>query len=190
MTSTPAAALDPRPPTVWISPPRRRGRWRPRLRCGGLRAIQDHPAPRDRVLALLPFYAGLRIAEAVGLDIDDVRLSARKGTLRVHGKGGTLRELPIHPQLRTDLQLWLDERPDWPGAHTSPALLLNHRGTRLSTRGASTIFRTIATTAGLDDTITAHTGRHTFATTLVGPGLPKLRPAANWAGVVPHRAVG
>jgi hypothetical protein len=76
-----------------------------------LRAIQDHPAPRDRVLALLPFYAGLRIAEAVGLDLDDVRLSARKGTLRVHGKGSTLRELPIHSQLRTDLQLWLDERP-------------------------------------------------------------------------------
>jgi site-specific recombinase XerD len=135
-----------------------------------LRAIQDHPAPRDRVLALLPFYAGLRIAEAVGLDVDDVRLSARKGTLRVHGKRATLRELPIHPQLRTDLQLWLDERPDWPGAQTSPALLLNRRGTRLTTRGASTIFRTIATTAGLDDSITAHIGRHTFATTLIRGG--------------------
>lgn len=44
------------------------------------------------------------------------------------------------------------------------------RGTRLTTRGASTIFRTIATTAGLNDTITAHTGRHTFATTLVRGG--------------------
>ena len=135
-----------------------------------LRAIQDHPTPRDRVLALLPFYAGLRIAEAVGLDIDDVRLSARKGTLRVHGKGATLRELPIHPQLRTDLQLWLNERPDWPGAQTTPALLLNRRGARLTTRGASDIFHTIATTAGLDDTITAHTGRHTFATTLIRGG--------------------
>lgn len=82
----------------------------------------------------------------------------------------TLRELPIHPQLRTDLQLWLNERPDWPGAQTTPVLLLNRRGTRLTTRGASTIFRTIATTAGLDDTITAHIGRHTFATTLVRGG--------------------
>jgi site-specific recombinase XerD len=135
-----------------------------------LRAIQDHPTPRDRVLALLPFYAGLRIAEAVGLDIDNVHLSARKGTLRVHGKGATLRELPIHPQLRTDLQLWLNERPDWPGAQTTPALLLNRRGARLTTRGASDILHTIATTAGLDDTITAHTGRHTFATTLIRGG--------------------
>lgn len=135
-----------------------------------LRAIQDHPTPRDRVLALLPFYAGLRIAEAVGLDIDDVRLSARKGTLRVHGKGATLRELPIHPQLRTDLQLWLDERSDWPSAKDNPAFLLNRRGARLTTRGASQIFHTIAETAGLDDTITAHTGRHTFATTLIRGG--------------------
>jgi site-specific recombinase XerD len=52
-----------------------------------LRAIQAHPTTRDRVLALLPFYAGLRIAETVRLDLDDVHLSARKGMLRVHGKG-------------------------------------------------------------------------------------------------------
>ena len=63
-----------------------------------LRAIQAHPAPRDRVLALLPFYAGLRVGETVALDTDDVRLSARKGYLRVRGKGTTVRELPIHPQ--------------------------------------------------------------------------------------------
>jgi site-specific recombinase XerD len=99
-----------------------------------------------------------------------VRLSARKGTLRVHGKGARLRELPIHPQLRTDLQLWLNERPDWPSAKDNPALLLNRRGARLTTRGASQIFHTIAETAGLDDTITAHTGRHTFATTLICGG--------------------
>ena len=36
-------------------------------------------------------------------------LSARKGNLRVRGKGTTVRDLPIHPQLRTDLQTWLDE---------------------------------------------------------------------------------
>lgn len=88
-------------------------------------------------------------------------------------KGATLRELPIHPQLRTDLQLWLDERPDWSHAQTNPAnpaLLLNRRGGRLTTRGASDIFHTIATNAGLDDTVTAHIGRHTFVTTLVRGG--------------------
>ncbi|MGH3722054.1 MAG: tyrosine-type recombinase/integrase [Pseudonocardiaceae bacterium] len=136
-----------------------------------LRAIQAHPSPRDRVLALLPFYAGLRIAETVGLDVDDIRLSARKGSLRVLGKGATPRELPVHPQLRTELRLWLEERPAWPGAETTPALLLNRRHGRLSVRGASGIITGIATAAGLDDeTITAHVGRHTFATTLIRGG--------------------
>jgi integrase/recombinase XerC len=135
-----------------------------------LRAIQAHPTPRDRVLALLPFYAGLRIAEAVALDLDDVRISARKGSLRVHGKGHKVREVPIHPQLRTDLQLWLGERPDWAGATNTPALLLNRRGTRLTTRGASNIFHTITERAGLEEDTTAHVGRHTFATTLIRGG--------------------
>jgi integrase/recombinase XerC len=98
-----------------------------------------------------------------------VRLSGRKGTLRVHGKAATLRELPIHPQLRSDLQLWLDGRPDWPHAQTNPALLLNRRGARLITRGASAIIIT-TTAAGLDDKVTAHIGRHTFATTLIRGG--------------------
>jgi site-specific recombinase XerD len=81
-----------------------------------------------------------------------------------------VRELPVHPQLRADLALWLDERPNWPGADTSPALLLNRRGGRLSVRGASNIIQSIASNAGLGDGITAHVGRHTFATTLVRGG--------------------
>jgi site-specific recombinase XerD len=112
------------------------------------------------VLALLPIYAGLRVSETVALDTDDVRLSARKGNLRVRGKGTTVRDLPIHPQLRTDLQTWLGERPGWPGAGTSPALLLNRHGQRLSVRGASNIIRAIAADANLDEEhITAHVGR-------------------------------
>ena len=135
-----------------------------------LRAVQAHPSTRDRVLAQLPFYAGIRIIETVRLDLDDIRLSARKGTLRVLGKGDKIREIPIHPQLRTDLHLWLHERPDWPEATRNPALLLNNRGGRLTTRGASGIFRQIADNAGLDDQTTAHILRHTFATTLIRGG--------------------
>lgn len=135
-----------------------------------VRAIATRPSPRDRVLALLPIYAGLRVSETVALDTDDVRLSARKGNLRVSGKGTTVRDLPIHPELRTDLQTWLDERPGWPGAGISPALLLNRYGQRLSVRGASDI-RAIAADANLDEEhITAHVGRHTFATTLIRCG--------------------
>ena len=119
------------------------------------------------MIALVPFYAGTRIAETVGLDVDDVRLSARKGILRILGKGEKVREIPVHPDLRTALTDWLDERADWPGADT-PALFLNQRGGRLSVKGTHDIITTIATAAGLqDDEITAHVLRHTFATRLV-----------------------
>jgi site-specific recombinase XerD len=143
----------------------------PRVALRWLRAMQAHTSTRDRVLLQLPFYAGLRVAETVGLDLDDVHLSARKGTLRINGKGERRREVPIHPQLRADLQLWLTERLDWPAATVNPALLLNRRGARLTTRAASDIFATVALAAGLEeDSITAHTARHTFATTLIRGG--------------------
>ncbi len=132
-----------------------------------LREVQKCSSPRDRAIALVPFYAGTRIAEITGLDVDDVRLSARKGVLRILGKGEKVREIPIHPELRTVLTGWLDERGDWPGADTR-ALFLNQRGGRLSVKGAHDIITTIADAAGLeDDEITAHVLRHTFATRLV-----------------------
>ena len=104
--------------------------------------------PQVRKYTILPFYAGIRIIETVRPDLDDIQLSAGKGTLRVLGKGDKIREIPIHPQLRTDLHLWLHERPDWPEATRNPALLLNNRGGRLTSRGASGIFRQIADNAG------------------------------------------
>lgn len=52
-----------------------------------LRVVEQEPSLRNRLTALLPYYAGLRIGEVVGLDIDDVALSARKGEIRVMGKG-------------------------------------------------------------------------------------------------------
>jgi integrase len=50
-----------------------------------LRAVEAHLSPRDRALAGVLLYAGARISEAVRLDVDDVRLSARKGALRILG---------------------------------------------------------------------------------------------------------
>jgi site-specific recombinase XerD len=58
---------------------------------------------------------------------------------------------------------------------TSPALLLNRCGQRLSVRGASDIIRAIAADANLDEEhIIAHVGRHTFATTLIRGGTDML----------------
>jgi site-specific recombinase XerD len=143
--------------------PREATRW--------LRAVERCLSPRDRVLALVPFYAGLRIGETVALNLDDVHLSARKGTIIVRsGKGDRYREVPAHTELRATLVLWLDERPDWPAADTNPALLLNQRGGRLSARGASNILAALADDAGLEPDFTTHVLRHTFGTTLVRNG--------------------
>jgi site-specific recombinase XerC len=91
-----------------------------------LRTVERWLSPRDRALALIPFYAGLRIGETVALDVDDIQLTARKGLIVVRsGKRNHYRELPVHADLHGDLKLWIDdERPHWPGADTNPALLL------------------------------------------------------------------
>ena len=87
--------------------------------------------------------------------------------LRILGKGQRIREVPIHEKLRNALGEWLDERASWPGAVDTPALFLNQRGQRLSAKGAHNIITGIADRAGLDDHVTAHVLRHSFATTLV-----------------------
>jgi len=135
-----------------------------------LRAANAVDSVRDRVLALTPFYAGARIAEVVALDVDDVRLSARKGTARFYGKGGKPREVELHTELREAYTAWLKDRTGWLRADTEPALFLNRRGGRLGARGASAIFAAILDDAGLDVDGTAHVLRHTFATTLVRGG--------------------
>lgn len=139
-----------------------------------LRAVEAHLSPRDRALAGVLLYSGARISEAVRLDVDDVRLSARRGVLRVLGKGEKLRQVPIHPQLRRDLTLWLEERPNWPGAGVAPALFLNQRGGRLSARGASDVVATLADAASQEDETTAHVLRHTF-------GTPSSAAAPTWS---------
>ena len=68
---------------------------------------------RPQALALVPLYAGPRISEIVALDVDDVARSARKGVLRILGKGERVRHVPIHPELRTALNGWL--APPHPG---------------------------------------------------------------------------
>jgi integrase/recombinase XerC len=139
-----------------------------------LRAAQRADA-RSKAMAHIGYYAGLRGGEAVALDLDDVQISARKGVLIVrYGKGGQYREVPLHPHLRTALEEWIAARASWPGAATSPALFLNRRGGRLSTRGAYDVLKAIAADANLefgrDGDLTPHALRHTTGTNLVRDG--------------------
>ncbi|WP_214417047.1 tyrosine-type recombinase/integrase [Sphaerisporangium fuscum] len=139
--------------------------------------VQLTASPRDKAIALLPYYAGLRISEVVGLDVADVRLSARNGELRIRGKGrdsGKIRLLPVHADLRQALTDWLETRTGWKRAETHAAMFLNHRGGRLSDRAARDIITGFGDAVGLGDDpadpFSPHVLRHTFATQLIRDG--------------------
>ncbi|MBO3749939.1 tyrosine-type recombinase/integrase [Streptosporangiaceae bacterium NEAU-GS5] len=142
-----------------------------------IRHVQLTASPRDKAIALLPYLAGLRISEVVGLDVADVRLSAHPGELCIRGQGrdgGKIRLLPVHMDLRQALTDWLATRPGWKGAGTQVAVFLNHRGGRLSDRAARDIITGLGDAVGLGDDPTEpfspHVLRHTFATQLIRDG--------------------
>ena len=92
-----------------------------------LRAVEAWPNARDRAIALLPLYAGLRIAEVAALDVADVSLSARKGELHIVGKGEKSRTVPVPAILREALAAWLAERPGQRGSETRGPVHLRPR---------------------------------------------------------------
>jgi site-specific recombinase XerD len=135
-----------------------------------LAAVEAWPSARDRAIALLPLYAGTRIAEIAALDTGDVRLSARKGELHLIGKGEKSRTVPAHAALRAALTAWLAERPSYPAAASSAALFLSGRGTRMTTDALADVIGRITAAAGLEDHVTSHVLRHTFGTELTRSG--------------------
>jgi integrase/recombinase XerD len=124
---------------------------------------------RDRALLEVLYGSGARISEAVGLDVEDVDLA--EGALRVPGKGGKTRVVPIGGYARRAVQAYLQRaRPELavPGKDV-PALFLNARGGRLSRQGAWMVLGVAAEKAGLKD-VSPHTLRHSFATHLLDGG--------------------
>ena len=122
---------------------------------------------RDLALAELLYGSGLRISEALGLDIDDVQLSSR--VLRVMGKGSRERIAPLSDTSCDSLKSWLDERPLM-AQPDEPALFVGSRGSRLNRREAARIVERLCRRAGLDFTVSPHSLRHSFATHLLTAG--------------------
>lgn len=135
-----------------------------------LRAVERGGSARDRAVARMLFFAGLRVSELVGLDVGDVSVSARKGRIVVRsGKGDAYREVALNAEVREALERWLEKRDGFPNAE-SPALLLNRRGGRLSSRAVGLIVRSFGEEANLDRPVSAHVLRHTCMTNLVRAG--------------------
>jgi len=125
---------------------------------------------RDRALLELLYGTGARISEAVGLDIDDVDLTA--SSVLLHGKGGKDRIVPVGSFALAAVEAYLVRgRPALAAAgRGTPRLFLNHRGSGLSRQSAWAVLRQAAERAGLTGNISPHTLRHSFATHLIDGG--------------------
>lgn len=133
--------------------------------------IEDDPlALRDRALVELLYGTGMRISEAVSLDVDDVS-DPETTMIVVTGKGNKQRLVPLGSMARAAVDSYLVRaRPLWSSrGRATPALLLNTRGGRLSRQSAYTSLARAAERAGLA-AIGPHTLRHTFATHLLDGG--------------------
>ena len=121
------------------------------------------------MIAKIFFYTAIRLGECAALDLDDVRVSARKGIMIIRsGKGDTYRQVPLNAEVREALRLWLKERAKRSPRIAEPAVFLNPKGKRLSARAIDLVIRRIGVDAHLE--LSAHILRHTCLTNLVRQG--------------------
>ena len=118
---------------------------------------------RDVALFTLLYGAGLRIAEALALDVRDVG----GPVLRVQGKGGRERLAPLLPAVQAALDEWLRLHPN---RRAEAPLFPGVKGGRLNPGVAQRTMRTYRRQTGLPDHATPHALRHSFATHLLGGG--------------------
>jgi integrase/recombinase XerD len=124
---------------------------------------------RDRAILELLYGAGLRISELTGMDVDDLDLD--QGSLRVLGKGGKEREVPLGSFGREAVGAYLSRgRPSLATTLSRGALFLNARGGRLSRQSCARLLGRYVRLAGIDRRVTLHTLRHSFATHLLEGG--------------------
>ena len=131
-------------------------------------AGNDPQALRDVALAELLYGSGLRISEAVNLDLTDLDLGQH--TVRVTGKGNKERIVPLTGKSRERLLRYLDHRFAFPAPIEEQAFFLGRRGKRLERRQANRVIDRLASMANLPQSISPHVLRHSFATHLLESG--------------------
>ncbi len=125
---------------------------------------------RDRLLLELLYGCGIRNSELVGINLEDVRLSNE--AILIRGKGKKERYVPFGESVRNALASYLPWRQQLLAARKkiTPALLVNQRGGRLTTRSVGRIVKRIAVAKGLSPDVHPHTLRHAFGTHLLEEG--------------------
>ena len=136
----------------------------------------DTPTPqglRDRSILEVFYGGGIRLSELVGLDLCDLDMEA--GLIRVLGKGGKERVVPIGSYAISALRDYLARRDEFfppakKGERGETAVFLNRWGSRLSGRSVSQIVLKYLRKSGVSHHITPHSLRHSFATHLLDGG--------------------
>ena len=124
---------------------------------------------RDRALLEVLYATGLRVSELVGLTPDQVSL--RQGLVRVRGKGGKERLVPLGEEAVAWLERYLEEaRPQLDRGRAGEALFPNQRGGFLTRQAFWYRIKAYARVAGIGRKLSPHTLRHAFATHLLNHG--------------------
>ena len=135
-------------------------------------ALRQAAWARDLALLEILYGSGLRISEALGLDLKAI--DPASGLVRVMGKGNKERQVPLSHTSQEALEKWLTLRPvllSAAGEHKpETALFVGNRGARLNRRQANRILEDFCLKAGLPQIISAHSLRHSFATHLLQGG--------------------
>jgi integrase/recombinase XerC len=125
---------------------------------------------RDRLMLELLYGCGIRNSELVGINLDDIRLTAEAVLIR--GKGKKERYVPFGDRARAALKVYLPVRQQMLAERNknSPSLLINRRGGRLTTRSVGRIIKKIAVAKGPSPDVHPHTLRHAFGTHMLEEG--------------------
>jgi len=132
-----------------------------------MHATDSSAEERDLALFAVMYGCGLRVSEAVGLNLDDISMQGAE--LRVFGKGKKERIVPIPDGVMHLIQNYLDQRAM--SSASEAALFLNQRGGRLTARSVQRMLKKRALETGSDMSVTPHRLRHSFATHLLAGGV-------------------
>jgi integrase/recombinase XerC len=125
---------------------------------------------RDLLMLELLYGCGIRNSELTGINLDDIRVSAE--AILIRGKGKKERYVPFGGAAGSALAPYLAARRRVlaESNKTTPALLINQRGGRLTTRSVGRIIKKIAVAKGLSADVHPHTLRHAFGTHMLEEG--------------------